>query len=147
VVGTNNQLHLLYLWPDSTPDLPAGVYYRQTVETENGRVWSEPLPLYQSPYLRGLTASAANVDLIIDGNTLFAAWDNRPRKQLLFSRSLDGGQSWQAASERVGPESGSSVVMPFDAKMELNDDKLLFLWSKGLPGNNCQQFWISSEDR
>lgn len=147
VVGTNNQLHLLYLWPDSTPDLPAGVYYRQTVETENGRVWSEPLPLYQSPYLRGLTASDANVDLIIDGNTLFAAWDNRPRKQLLFSRSLDGGQSWQAASERVGPESGSSVVMPFDAKMELNDDKLLFLWSKGLPGNNCQQFWISSEDR
>lgn len=147
-IDATGRLHLLYLWSGDMAEMPAGIYYRQT--TDGGQNWSLPHPIYQSPYLRGLAREDANVELttITSGGRswVFAAWDNRSRKQIFLSRSGNGGLNWEEPLEVAGPESGSSVVLPFDIRMGGKDDNLILLWSNGQPGVSCRQFWQSSDD-
>ncbi len=147
-LDVTGRLHLLYLWSGDTLEMPAGIYYRQT--TDAGQNWSLPQAVYQSPYLRGVALEDANVELttVSSGGRswLFAVWDNRSRKQLFLSRSNNAGLTWETPLEVVGPESGSSVVLPFDIRVGAGGNNLVLLWSNGQPGASCRQFWQSSND-
>jgi hypothetical protein len=142
------QLHLLYLRPDHTAAAPAGIYSRRTAD--GGQLWEPATLLYQSSYFRGLKGANANVELTAateDGQSwLFAAWDNRARKQVFLARSGDGGQSWEAPLEVAGPESGSSSVLPFGIQVGAKGNDVVVLWSNGQPGTLCRQFYQASSD-
>jgi hypothetical protein len=147
----DGQLHTLYLRQTETGDMPAGIYHRRTAVDETGtQIWLPPELLYQTPYFRGLNGDDANVELataVSEGRTwLFAAWDNRPRKQLLLARSGDGGANWEAPIEVAGPESGSSVISPFNLKVAVQGENVVLVWNKGEKSLICQQFYQSSPD-
>lgn len=147
----DGQLHTLYLRQTETGDMPAGIYHRRTAVDETGiQTWLPPEPLYQTPYFRGLNGEDANVELttaVSEGRTwLFAAWDNRPRKQLFLARSGDAGANWEAPIEVAGPESGSSVISPFNLKVAVQGENVVLVWNKGEKSLICQQFYQSSPD-
>jgi hypothetical protein len=151
VLDAKGHLHLLYIQPDEVVNAPAGVYHSRTIADDAGlESWSSPILLYESPYFRDLSASNANVELATavsgDDSWLFAAWDNRSRKQIFFTRSEDSGATWAAPLDIVGPESGSSTVIPFNVTIGARDDNVVLVWNRGTPGVSCQQYSISSPD-
>lgn len=145
------ELHLLFARPKETMDAPAGVYHGHTTSDGDGiHTWITPTLLFASPYFRGLKQSDASVDLVtaVSGNNswLLAAWDNRPRKQIFFARSGNGGANWETPVEIAGPESGSGVVFPFNLRVGVKDNNVLLVWNNGQPGTSCNQFALASPD-
>lgn len=147
-VDDSGNVHLLYVDVEESENKQAGVYYRRL---DAGLPdWFDPVPLYTSSYMRGLEPDEANAELEIlrkDGRiNLVAGYDNRSRKRIFLSQSSNGGVNWGEPVEIAGPESGSSVVLPFDIKIGLTNDQLILVWSNGQPGVNCQQFTQVSDD-
>ncbi len=145
------QLHLLFARPKESVNAPAGIYHGYTTDDGLGsQRWVTPTLLYESPYFRGLKQVDANVDLLtaVSGNEswLMAVWDNRPRKQIFFTRSNDGGVNWETPLEIAGPESGSGVIFPFNIRVGVKDENVVLVWNNGQPGTDCEQYALSSPD-
>jgi hypothetical protein len=146
IVDSQGQLHLAYVRNLETADFPAGIYYRVT--NDSGLSWSLPTLLYESPYFRSLTNAEANVDLAVDpaGETLFFSWDNRPRKQVYFTQSTDGGISWGQSQLIDSPTEDNPASSPLSIQAAgYNDDVLLF-WQDGDPAIDCAQYFQISSD-
>lgn len=88
----NDALHIGYIRPMDTTELPAGVYYRQSVD--GGATWEDAQVLFTSPYLRGIARTQANITLTAVDENVYLAWDNQLLDIVFFSFSHDGGQTW-----------------------------------------------------
>src|SRR5215217_6882727 len=64
-MDTRGELHLAYLRTVGDPLSPPGIYY--THSKNSGLNWTVPVLLYESPYLRRLTAGAANLSIATAG--------------------------------------------------------------------------------
>jgi hypothetical protein len=135
VMDVNGGLHLVYVRPQDTPEAPAGVYYRQSVD--GGATWSESALLYGSSYLRtavedarvGLTAVAVPNEPPV----LVAVFDNPALDQVWQLRSADGGQTWaapQLVDQRRESDSPESVG-PGQSAVQLFGDELHLVWQAG----------------
>ncbi len=125
---------------------PTGVYYRRLT----GFIWSNPQALYSSQYFRALKPEDANIRLALSENkgleTVYMAWDDRPQKQILLSKSIDAGSSWSESQEVVLPESSSGSQLPFDVGVNTLNGGLLLIWQVGDPGTKCIQYSRWSHD-
>ena len=146
-VDAGGELHVAYFKADD-PSNPAGIYY--TRSTRNGLDWTVPVLLYESSYFRTLASGEANISLATAGTPeapiLYAAWDNRARKQVLLAISPDGGKSWGSPIQVAGPAPESGLDGPFNIRVGANANNLVLVWQYGQPGGNCSQFFQSSND-
>lgn len=149
-VALDNQdhIHLAYVRILDEGGFPAGIYYRQS--TANGASWSNVKILYQSQYFRSLTNQNANVSIATDrkgaGQNIYVAWDNRPRKQVYFSNSTDGGDKWSDPSEIDKPEATNGFATPFNIRVVANDQGIMMEWQVGDPVGSCTQDYQWSTD-
>ena len=135
-VGPNGTLHVGYVNINEGNSGPAGVYYRRL----SGAGWSSVQGLYSSQYFRSLEVGNANVRLSVSGESIYVVWDDRPRKRVFFTRSLDGGRGWMDAVQIQGPEDLPGLELPFNINVNAYKAGYLLTWQVGIPGNNCIQY-------
>ena len=142
------ELHLAFLGTDDDLPNPSGIYY--TRSRNNGSNWAAPLLLYESPYLRTLGEGEANISLttalVEDLLHVYVSWDNRPRKQVLLARSVDGGGTWGQPTLVAGPAPGTGLAGPFNIHVGADRESVVLVWQNGRPGGACSQVYRSSDD-
>ncbi|MEJ2303794.1 MAG: sialidase family protein, partial [Anaerolineales bacterium] len=147
-IDSKDRLHLSYVRIKDTRDLPAGIYYRQSID--HGDTWSIPTLLYQSPYFRTLSEEDAHVQIattgVGDGQSVYIVWDNRPRGQALWVASNDDGSSWGEPQEVGKAEGSAGGAAPSNLDVYARGEKVLRLWQSGQPGTGCTQNYQWSLD-
>ena len=147
-VDSQGNIQLLYLRNEQADGLPAGVYAQNS--GDNGASWTSAQVLFQSPYLRGLAAGNASVDLdstvLGEGSWVYAAWDNRIRKQISLVRSITGGRTWDEPIMIDGPEYGSASVIPYNMRVAASGEDVLLVWQRGQLGARCSLHYMYSND-
>jgi hypothetical protein len=145
-IGSNDVIHVVYVRPKEATDVPAGVYYRQS--RDSGTSWTTGKLLYSSLYIREMNKADANISIAEDrqGTRIYAAWDNRPRKQIFFSVSSDGGSSWSDPYEVQGADAESTNTSPFGVKVGAINTNVVLIWQKRDSTNGCILSYQSSSD-
>lgn len=148
-VDARLDLHLAYLQTSETDGAPAGVYYTRYSDAGLNRTVSSLL--YASPYFRGLNPMEGHLSLAATEaaeatTTLYVAWDNRSRKQVLLTTSPDGGASWQPPMKVAGPAPASEQAGPFHIQVGTMDNHTVLVWQYGQPGSACAHFSQFSKD-
>ena len=109
-----------------------------------------PQVLYKSQYFRSLTNQNANVSIATDrnssGENIFISWDNRPRKQVFYSRSTDGGNLWSDPAEIDKPDAGNGFATPLNIRVATNNLGTLMEWQVGDNSGSCNQNYQWSTD-
>lgn len=135
-LGPNGTLHIGYVNIIGGINGPAGVYYRRL----SGAGWSPAQGLYSSQYFRSLEVGNANVRLSVSDENIYVVWDDRPRKRVFFTKSVDGGENWEDATQIQGPEDMAGLELPFNVNVNASNGGFLLTWQVGIPGNNCIQY-------
>jgi hypothetical protein len=147
-IDAQGTLHVAFYQVSDIPGSPPGIYY--TRSTNEGLDWATAKRLYESPYFLTLAEGEANLSLATAGTadapTVFLAWDNRPRKQVLLARSTDGGASWGEPEQIDGPSPDSGLATPFNVRIGAAGSNAVVVWQSGEPGGSCQQTFRSSSD-
>jgi hypothetical protein len=151
-IDAHGELHLVYLRTVGDPLSPPGVYY--TRSKNGGLNWSVPVLLYQSPYLRSLTAGEANLSIATaataEAQHVYIAWDNRLRRQVFLAKSADGGKNWEQPTLIEGPAPGAGSASPFNIHVGAKQNSVVLFWQKGRITNgllpSCSQISQSSSD-
>ena len=116
-----------------------------------GGDWSSNIPLYVSPYFRGLTDDELNVSISTthtdQGEVIYVSWDNPGLKRIFFTRSDDRGLNWTLPNEVDNPSSTLGTDTPFDILLNPDGDQVLAVWKSGEPGVSCVQVYKTSDDR
>lgn len=147
-VDGEGQIHLAYLRAEGTAEQPAGIYYRRSAD--GGVSWSEAELLDASSYLRGVEVAESNLQIVAESDEeathVYVVWDNRPRKRIFMAHSGNGGESWETPQELVSPESTSSIILPFDARISADGANVVLIWQHGQPAAQCQRYARTSAD-
>jgi hypothetical protein len=147
-IDVQDRLHLSYVRTKDIPELPAGIYYQQSMD--RGDTWSAPTLLYHSPYFRVLSQQNAHVQMVTtdigDGQAVYTAWDNRPRGQVFWIESNDGGSSWGEPQEVGKAERSAGGTAPSNLDVYARGEKVLRLWQSGQPEAGCTQNYQWSLD-
>jgi hypothetical protein len=149
-IDTNANLHLAFIQNFDSENMQAGIYY--LTSSNNGAIWSAPVFLYGSPYLRGLSYNQANIQIMNmpDSSRLFVVWDNRPRKQIFMSITTNGGRNWNDPVQIDGPPiySGySGNDTPYNIRVGAEGNKVMLVWQTGEPGSSCLQYYKWSNNK
>jgi hypothetical protein len=143
-----DHIHLAYVRVLDESGFPPGIYYRQSAVS--GASWGNPKVLYQSQYFRSLTVQNANVSIATDrnsaGQNIYIAWDNRPRKQVYYSRSTDGGSNWSDPTEIDKPDTNNGFATPLNIRVATNSLGTLVEWQVGDNAGSCNQIYQWSTD-
>jgi hypothetical protein len=144
---TNGMMHLAYLHSKDTTGVPAGIYYRQ--EDPGSNDWAAPIQLYQSPYLRSITAEDANLQVDASGNGqvehIYVVWDNPSRQRVSLIKSDDAGKTWAQPTDIDAPESDAAAA-PSGIQISATGDNVFLLWQAKLSGSTCTQYYKTSVD-
>ena len=147
VFDHQGRLHVAYVRTLDTPEFPAGVYYR--LSEDDGANWTLSSNIYSSPYFRSITSDQVNVDVEAAGDPnseVYLSWDNRARKQVYSTRSLDGGNTWDEEQVVDSPTVESPGARPVNIQVVKYSGGVLRLWQDGDPAANCRQYYQSSTD-
>lgn len=150
VNGSEDVLHVVYM---QIADVgtgeemrPAGLYYRRS--DDGGSNWSTPVTLAESAYFRLLTPETANVQLALDNQSIYVAWDDWPHGRVFTIRSIDGGQTWDEpnALDRREENDGTDVTGPNKVRLFAANGVVQVTWQAGHEGLDCGQFYRWSSD-
>ena len=146
VISSQGVVHVGYVSNLGTNKNPVGVFYRQLV----GNSWSKPQNLYSSQHFRTLKPDEANVRLAVSDDseleTVYMVWDDQTQRQILMSKSLDGGNLWEGAIQIHGSDGSSGQETPHNVNIDVMDSQVLVLWQDGQPGSQCIQYSQLSTD-
>jgi hypothetical protein len=148
VVDAGGNIHLSYIRTLEAEGFPAGVYHAKLESSTNN--WSTPVILYESLYLRSLTAEDAHIQIATsgsgDGGHVYVVWDNRPRARVFLVESDDSGNTWGTPQEIDKPEEGQGSIIPTNLLVNAKDDKALLLWQVGNLETGCDNYYQWSLD-
>jgi len=145
-IDDTGTVRVTYVTNADTEAATAGVY----VQTRNNAnaIWSLPVQLYGSQYLRGLDPSSVGVKMHVveagsEEGAIYVMWDNQPRKQLFIARSPNGGASWEAPVVVAEPEGILDTNVPIVVDLVSTNDELLLVWKETEDelSTNCLQFY------
>ena len=122
LMSPSQTLHAVYVAPTERTGFPAGIYY--TARTSRG--WSRPRLAYPSLYFRGLADMGSSISVATrDDLDILIAWDDPFLGRSMFTRSLDGGQTWADAEPVAGTPASAAVqaLATFGP-----DGEAIFLW-------------------
>jgi BNR repeat protein len=138
-VSAANILHVGYIRNLVTELKPSGVYYQRL----DGGGWSPATNLYSSKYYRSVLPANSNISIAVstveNRDRVLMSWDDRPQKRIFWSKSSDGGTTWDQAQQVSGPEQSVGSEMPYNIKISSVDGKILLSWQVGIPGSRCTQ--------
>jgi LysM repeat protein len=137
-VGRDGALLLLYTRP-AAGGAPAGLYIRSLSPGEEG--WSEPILLREWAPETPLAGDNARLALAVDGDKVYAAWDDAEMDELLWARSEDGGQTWSTPASVGAPDLGPR--WPLLAALS-GDALLLFQATAGAEAGSLHQVRINT---
>jgi hypothetical protein len=147
-LDNQDRIHLAYVRAIDESGFPPGTYYRQLAA--NGTSWGNPVVLYKSQYFRSLTSQNANVSIATDknsaGQNIYVAWDNRPRKQVFFTRSTDGAELWSDPAEIDKPSTNNGFATPLNIRVATDNQGTLMEWQVGDNAGSCNQTYQWSTD-
>lgn len=147
-IDAANKIHLVYARAIDSASSVAGVYYRSL--SEGGIVWSDPVLLYDSPYLRGTTGDNIRINLVATGSSssvnLYASWDFVSRKRVFLATSSNGGRTWAPVKEMEGPTPATENQIPQRISIGANSDNVIAIWQVSQIGGTCIQVYSSSND-
>ncbi len=132
-------MHLVYIRPLESPQFPAGIYYRQSID--DGAAWSAPIPLYQSPYFQSLDAGRANVQITTtETDQLVVSWEDPIQEKLFVIHSADSGGTWDPVIEVDGRQEtdGTDSYGPGQLTMASSQNAVHLMWQAGHQGDNCE---------
>lgn len=148
VLGEDEQLHLAYVRSAETAEAPAGIYYRRLNGTS--RSWTSSVLLYESAYLRSLTAENASVEIETQKSEeeqyVYVVWDNRLRGDSFFARSANGGQDWDEPVMIQASDSEKEKGKQYGLKVAASTNDLMLLWQEEASATSCRQFSMVSKD-
>jgi hypothetical protein len=132
-IDADGGLHLAYIRAADSAQLPAGVYYRQSVT--RGGDWKNTQIIQSSLYFRALSGANSFVDLTTPGaGQVLVTWDDPRIGQSYTALSTDNGTSFNDPVA-VG---GDQADLPHHAYLlPQTDGTLLRLWS---PPDSCALF-------
>jgi hypothetical protein len=158
-VDHQGKIHVVYLKnpsysPDTGNTIPtpvspgtAGVFYKGS---SIGGTWSSETLLYESPYFRSLGPDNAHIRMAVSDKAeearVYAVWDDRAQKRIFIASSSDGGLNWGQVKEMVAPQANLGYQTPYNADIDILDEKVLTTWFVGNAGSNCVPYSWSSED-
>jgi hypothetical protein len=126
-VDAGGVLHVAYIRKLQTTALPAGIYYRQSITS--GRRWETARALVTSLYFRTLPDSAAHVDVAANGaGEVFVAWDDPQLFYSFYSRSGDGGRTFEAPVGLTPTENITGNIPRRLRLLEKQDGSYMRLW-------------------
>jgi hypothetical protein len=147
-VDARGDLHLVYIRTTAATGKRAGLYYTRL--RKFGTAWLGPVLVYESPYFGGLSGAKANLSLATAGTAdapiVYIAWDNQPRKEVLLTKSTDGGVSWEKPMLVAGPQPNSELVGPYNIRVGAAENRVVLVWQSGQQTGPCTQFFIASAD-
>ena len=141
------RLHLVYAKVADSPTQPSGIYYR-SANAPNFN-WASPQQLYESPYIRGLAQTDANIDIwVVSADSIHVVWDVPPLERVFYTRSEDGGNNWQQANHFDSREETDSFDArgPGNAMITSSSEALFRFWQAGHNSQNCAQYYQISSD-
>ena len=154
VVDEDGIVHLAYVQPSDVSGLVAGVYYLRSINS--GANWTAPVLLYESPYFRNLVAESDtplvnnSIDLAVtstgEGKAVYVAFDNQPRKRVFVAHSLDGGDTWESASEIDAPLPGAGLSSPGQIHVSARGEQALVAWQVKQSDTVCFTYFRDSAD-
>jgi hypothetical protein len=68
-------------------------------------------------------------------------------KSVFFSRSGDGGLTWESPMEIAGPRVLKSSTTPYNIRLQAHRDRILLVYQNGQPSQSCTQSYLHSEDK
>lgn len=148
-VDAQGGVHVAYVKNPVPGTGTAGAFYRKS--SDGGRTWAPANLLYESPYFRSINAEKARIRMTVaDGpgeERLYIVWDDRPQKRIFLATSADGGLNWAPIKEMVGPDSKLGFRTPYNADIDVLEDKVLATWFVGETGARCTPYsWSSSDE-
>jgi hypothetical protein len=147
-IDARGELHVVYQSGVDETTTATGIYY--TRSKNSGVSWGKAVLLYESPYLRTLAEGEASLSVAtVETESvprIFAAWDNRSRKQVFLTQSADGGETWAETTLVAGPTPDTSLDDPFNIRVGVHDNSILLVWQNGQPAGECSQIFQSSSD-
>ncbi len=142
-VDSQGNLHLVYIRALESDELVAGVYYRRSISS--GLRWSNPVSLFDSPYLRMLTPEDANLQIasgsVNETDPVYVTWDLPSRKRVFLIYSEDGGDTWFPVREVDGPYSTTGSALPVNIQVHAMSENVLLIWQVRQEGVACTQFF------
>ncbi len=146
-IDKEGRLHLIFIRSGDTSQRPSGIYYRRRSATG---VWSNPILLYGSRYLRDVERDEANLQIqAADNESVYIVWDDTRREQIFFTHSANGGTTWHPMKEvdKRSPEDEEEAQGPSQLKVGVDGDLVLLTWRGGHePGQDCAQYMMISVD-
>lgn len=144
VVDEKGVFHLIYIASTDVLNRPAGVYYVQSLPGANK--WGRATLIYASQYYRGLTAAnapRASIARIMNGETgtIFLAWDEPSQRKIQFTRSVDEGKTWEAATVLDQANASSSFTNSHVLDIVDFQDDLMLIWREGDLTEACQVYY------
>ena len=125
-------LHIAYarVQLGDTPPEPRTVSYIQS--KDGGNSWSDPKHLYTIPDLQH---GASDVHmLVVNPAKIFVSWtewdETGNGKAIGFTRSLDDGETWDAAS-RLTEKKGNEYERDWNNLVYLGESRLMAIWEGG----------------
>lgn len=147
-VSDTGTINLAYVKVSDAGGSPAGIYYRRTLD--EGSHWWKPVRLFDSAYIRSLTADDANVQVSSTSSEnnryVYVVWDNPFQKQVFLSRSSDEGRNFNAPVEIDRPDLSINSTNPFHIQVSAQGEQVVLVWQNGDPGSSCTQFYTVSDD-
>lgn len=146
-VDSSGRVHVAYLRSGTSDLSPAGIYYQRS--PDGGNTWFPPRRLFESPYLRSVSAADAHVQIeSTENNEIFVSWDNRPIGRVYTIRSTDGGVTWSPLAEvdsRQAEDQPESIA-PRDIAVIQSGDTIHRIWRAGHGSDVCTLFGQLSQD-
>jgi hypothetical protein len=140
-------LHVAFIQSPGTESLPAGIYYRGSVD--GGTNWTVPILLYPSAYLRTTPATQLNLSVAAGaGDQVLVTWDVPALDRVFLSRSADRGRTWGAPTviDARTPDDSPNAVGPSEIAAFASGLETHLIWQAGHGFEECQQYHQYSAD-
>jgi len=149
-------VHVVYASQQSNVFEEAGVFYRKMpASSAPSLTWSQPIPLFQTPYLRrpetgGQTTQQIQLDIATGaaGQTIHAVWEVPVLEKVYRASSFDGGKVWQEAVVVDERQPTDSLIGKGPRRIFVHTlpNVTHLIWQAGHGTVNCTQYYQTSYD-
>jgi hypothetical protein len=143
VAASGQEVHLAYVRPLPSAELPTGVYYRNWRDGS----WGNATLIYQSDYLRASIEEPLQLDIAVaTNNSVFVAWDNRLLDLIQMTHSRNGGDTWEEPTIVDARKPGDDLGAPGPRNVQIANirGELHLSWIARQDGGKCILYHQSS---
>jgi hypothetical protein len=145
VAASGQEVHLAYVRPLPSAELPTGVYYRNWRDGS----WGNATLIYQSDYLRASIEEPLQLDIAVaTNNSVFVAWDNRLLDLIQMTSSRNRGETWEEPTivDARKPDEDPGLPGPRNVQIANIRGELHLSWMARQDGGKCILQHQSSAD-